>query len=71
MQALKELRQKAEESNVPLSDHSLKDFKFFKLGISRERGIGHSAVESCDIWNAVFDILLTALRMEKHKTDPI
>jgi hypothetical protein len=34
MQALKELRQKAESFKVPLSDPSLRDLKFFKLGIS-------------------------------------
>jgi hypothetical protein len=71
MQALKELRQKADSLKVPLSDPSLRDLKFFKLGISPERGIGQGAVESCVIWNAVFDILLTALRMDRHKTDPL
>ena len=33
--------------------------------------MGQGAVESCVIWNAVYDILLTALRLIRDRSDPL
>ena len=68
-QLLMDITKKAELLNSSITDPRLRRHKLYQFVVEAHRGVAQGGVESCVIWNAVMDILLTALDLVND--DPV